>query len=333
MFLSQFRTKSKTIDKEMEVSIVVPIYNEVENVKILADSILKVLNEFNKKFEIIFIDDGSTDGSHVILRQLTEENPNIRAIRFRRNFGQTAAMAAGFDHATGKIIIAMDGDLQNDPTDIPRLISKLEEGYDVVSGWRKDRKDDITRKIPSMIANRIISSMTHTHLHDYGCSLKAYRAEIAKEVPLYGELHRFIPALASIEGASITEIPVMHHARKYGQSKYNILRTFKVILDLMTVVFLRKFMTRPLHIFGRMGLVSLFLGFLISAYLTFQKIFYGIDIGNRPLLLLGVLLILTGIQMVSTGITAEIQIRTYYESQDKAIYKIKEIYGDKENPC
>jgi glycosyltransferase involved in cell wall biosynthesis len=330
MFLDKLINQPKPISQDMEISVIVPVYNEEENIRKLAESLLNVLNGLGMSYEIIFIDDGSTDGTNMGLKKLAEENKNIRAIRFRRNFGQTAAMAAGFDQATGKIIISMDGDLQNDPADIPKLITKLEEGYDVVSGWRKNRQDDfISRKLPSMIANRIISEMTNTRLHDYGCSLKAYRAEIAKEVPLYGELHRFIPALASIEGATIAEIPVMHHARKFGKSKYNILRTFKVILDLMTVVFLRKFMTRPLHAFGRLGLASFFAGIAISAYLAFLKIFYFLPIGHRPLLLLGILLILTGMQMITTGIVAEIQIRTYYESQKKSIYKIREIYEQK----
>ena len=318
--------------QKMEISVVVPVYNEVENIEILAASIINVLTRLNKSFEIIFVDDGSKDGTDKVLKVISEKNPYIKTIKFRRNYGQTAGLAAGFDYAAGEIIITLDGDLQNDPDDIPEMIAKLEEGYDVVSGWRKNRQDDfISRKIPSMIANKIISKLTGVYLNDYGCALKAYRSQIAKEIPLYGELHRFIPALASIEGANIVEIPVNHHARKFGQSKYNILRTFKVILDLMTVVFLRKFMTRPLHVFGRMGLFSFTAGFMISAYLAFEKIIFGVDIGSRPLLLFGVLLILTGIQLISTGIIAEIMIRTYYESQNKAIYKVKEVYGYKES--
>ncbi|MCK7521175.1 MAG: glycosyltransferase family 2 protein [Ignavibacteriales bacterium] len=277
----------------------------------------------------MLVDDGSVDGTVNVLKEIAKESPDVKVIRFRRNFGQTAAMAAGFDHAKGDIIVTLDGDLQNDPLDIPRIIAKLEEGYDVVSGWRQNRQDDvITRKIPSAIANKIISKMTGTYLHDYGCSLKAYRAEIAKELPMYGELHRFIPALASIEGANIAEIPVMHHARKFGKSKYNILRTFKVILDLINVVFQRKFITRPLHMFGRMGLFSFTAGFINIAFLAFEKIIFSVNIDNRPLLLLGVLLILTGIQLISSGIIAELQIRTYYESQNKSIYRVKELIGN-----
>lgn len=315
---------------KVELSIIVPIYNEVENIELLSQSILNVLESINRSFEIIFVDDGSNDGSHKVLKLLSEKNPYLKTIRFRRNYGQTAALAAGFNNAKGNIIITLDGDLQNDPADIPRLIEKLEEGYDVVSGWRKNRQDDfISRKIPSMLANKLIGKLTGVQLHDYGCSLKAYRSEIAKDISLYGEMHRFIPALAGIEGANIIEMPVMHHARKYGQSKYNILRTFKVILDLITVVFLKKFFTRPLHFFGRIGLLSFVLGFAISFYLAFEKMVFSVNIGNRPILLLGVLLILTGIQFISTGIIAEIQIRTYYESQGKNIYRIKEIYSCK----
>ena len=324
------KTEKKIISGEkLDLSVIIPIYNEAENIKLMANSLLNILNSmnFNKGFEIIFIDDGSRDDSAGVLKALSQENNHIKGIKFRRNYGQTAAMSAGFDHASGDIIISMDGDLQNDPVDIPRLLEKIEEGYDVVSGWRKDRKDAlISRKIPSMIANKLIGQLTGVRLHDYGCSLKAYTSEIAKEVPLYGELHRFIPALASIEGARIAEIPVTHHARQFGKSKYNILRTFKVMLDLMTVVFLRKFMTRPLHVFGRIGLVSLLSGIIVGTYLIYEKIFQGADIGSRPLLLLGILLFTTGIQFISTGIIAEILIRTYFESQDKAIYKIKEIY-------
>lgn len=315
---------------KVELSIIVPVFNEYENVSLLADSLINIAKSLNKSFEIILVDDGSTDGTTYLLKQISEANPFIKTISFRRNYGQTAAMAAGFEMAQGDVLITLDGDLQNDSADIPALIAKLEDGYDVVSGWRKNRQDDLlSRKIPSMIANRLISKLTGVNLHDYGCSLKAYRAKIAKEISLYGELHRFIPALAGIEGARIVEMPVNHHARKFGKSKYNILRTFKVMLDLMTVVFLRKFMTRPLHVFGRIGLASLFLGIIINIYLFIDKIFLSEDIGTRPLLFLGILLIISGIQLISTGIIAEILIRTYYESQNKSIYKIREIFSYK----
>lgn len=318
----------KTEVKKLDISVVVPVYNEEENVSALADKIISAVEPLGKSFEIILVDDGSTDGTRDEIKKLVKGYKFIKAVFFRRNYGQTPALAAGIDFASGEVIITMDGDLQNDPDDIGRVLDTLDEGYDVVSGWRKNRQDDLlSRKIPSMIANRIISKLTGVQLHDYGCALKAYKKEIAKDIPLYGELHRFIPALASIEGAKIKEIPVNHHARQFGKSKYNILRTFKVILDLITVVFLRKFLTRPLHVFGRMGLISFFLGFCISAYLAFGKIIYHVQIGNRPLLLLGVLLILTGVQLINSGIIAEIQIRTYFESQDKKIYRVKETHN------
>lgn len=324
---------NKTIinkSENIELSIVVPVYNEVDNVKLLVESIINTVELITNKFELIIVDDGSTDGTVKALKSIVKETPGLEVITFRRNYGQTAALSAGFDKAKGNIIVTLDGDLQNDPADIPKLIQKINEGYDVVSGWRKNRQDTfINRKLPSMIANKLISKLTGVFLHDYGCSLKAYKKEIAKEIPLYGELHRFIPALASIEGAKIIEIPVNHNARKYGQSKYNILRTFKVVLDLMTVVFLRKFMTRPLHVFGRVGMLSFFTGILIELYLVCDKILFSHNIGTRPLLFLGILLILSGIQLFSTGIVAEILIRTYYESQSKPIYKIREVFNQK----
>ncbi|MEW5818928.1 MAG: glycosyltransferase family 2 protein [Cyanobacteriota bacterium] len=324
--ITQLENTSHDVPKPY-LSIIVPIYNELENIPLLSGSILGAMDNIGYNYEVIFIDDGSTDGSHQILKQICEKYDNLKTIRFRKNFGQTAAMAAGFEHAQGEVIVAMDGDMQNDPKDIPKLIDKLNEGYDVVNGWRKNRQDTfINRRLPSMIANWLIGQVTGVKLHDYGCSLKAYRAETIKLVSLYGEMHRFIPALASIEGADITEMPVDHHARQYGKSKYNIMRTFKVILDLLTVAFLKKFATRPLHMFGRAGMIAFFIGFLICAYLTFEKIAFAHSIGDRPLLLLGVLMILTGVQLVSTGIIAELQIRTYYETQKKPIYRIKDIY-------
>ena len=317
------------------VSVVIPVYNEVESVRPLADRVLAVMSSFGRSFEIIFVDDGSRDGTHQALQDLAKQDARIKAIRFRRNYGQTAGLAAGFRYASGDIVVTLDGDLQNEPADIPKVIAKLEEGYDVVSGWRKDRQDNfVQRTLPSMIANRLISSVSGVSLHDYGCSLKAYRAEIAKVLPLYGELHRFIPALAGIEGARIAEVPVTHHARQFGKSKYNISRTFRVILDLMTVVFLRRFMTKPLHIFGGIGLTSFSAGFLICAYLAVDKLLFGnpIPLVERPLLDLGVLLIVMGVQFVSTGIIAEILIRTYFESQDKTTFRVKERYGSWGDP-
>ena len=315
-----------------EISVVIPLYNEEENIAKLNSQLVDSLLLINRPFEVIYIDDGSSDNTFAILRDLCKSNLNIRAIRFRRNFGQTAAMAAGFDCAQGEIIIAMDGDLQNDPSDIPRLMTKIEEGYDVVNGWRINRQDKlISRRIPSVVANWLIGRLTGVRLHDYGCSLKAYRAEVIKNVPLYGELHRFIPALASIYGARITEIPVNHHPRIYGKSKYTLVRTFKVLMDMATVSFLKFFSDRPLHIFGWSGLTLFITGVVIDGYLTIQKILFGTELSKRPLLLLGTLLILAGLQLFSMGILAEIQIRTYYESQRKPVYNIRETINIQRN--
>ena len=313
-------------DVSLYLSVVIPVFNEEESLPHLADRLHKSLQELNKKYEVILVDDGSTDSSETVLREICRNFPYFKAIRFRRNFGQTAAIAAGLDHAKGEIIITLDADLQNDPEDIPNLLSRLNEGYDVVSGWRKNRKDTfLTRKLPSFIANWLIGYATGTKLHDYGCTLKAYKTEVIKDVSLYGELHRFIPALASLEGAIVTEMPVNHHERKFGKSKYNLSRTLNVILDLFTVSFLRRYQTRPIQIFGKIGAISFLLGFAISAYLSFEKIFFGASLANRPLLILGVLLILAGIQLLSLGLIAEMQIRTYFESQKKPIYRIREI--------
>src|SRR3990170_6409972 len=311
---------------ELYISVVIPVFNEAENIPRLNSSLLAVLHKMGKSFEIIYVDDCSSDETFSILKKICAQHENVRAVRLRRNFGQSAAMSAGFDFANGEIIVAMDGDMQNDPADIPALLSKLEEGYDVVNGWRKDRKDKLlSRRIPSMIANAVIGMTTGVRLHDYGCSLKAYRAEVIKNIPLYGELHRFIPALASIYGARITEIPVRHHPRISGASKYTLSRTFRVIMDLFTVTFLKFFADRPLHIFGWSGLLLFIMGFFIDGYLAVQKIFFGASLANRPLLLMGTLLILAGLQIFSIGILAEIQIRTYYEAQGKPIYSIREI--------
>lgn len=307
------------------ISVVIPVYNEAENIPRLNSSILEVLLQTTRIFEIIYVDDCSTDETFSILRKICAQYGYVRAVRLRRNFGQSAAMSAGFDFARGEIVIAMDGDMQNDPADIPALLTKLNEGYDVVNGWRKDRKDRLfSRRIPSVIANWIIGRTTGVRLHDYGCSLKAYRAEVIKNVPLYGGLHRFIPALASIYGARITEMAVNHHPRLYGKSKYTISRAFRVLIDLIAVIFLKFFLERPLHIFGWSGIVLFLAGTLIDGYLAFQKIFHAASLSNRPLLLFGTLLILAGLQLFSMGILAEIQVRTYYESQGKPIYSVRD---------
>lgn len=310
----------------MDLSLVIPIYNEAENIPLLISAITNSLKDTGFTYEIICIDDGSMDGSINVLKSIAISNPHVKAIILRRNYGQTPAMAAGFENATGKIIITLDGDLQNDPADIPLLVSKLEEGYDLVSGWRKNRQDDtLTRLLPSKIANLIISKITGVKLNDYGCSLKAYRSELIADLNLYGELHRFLPALAYIEGAKITEIPVNHHARRFGKSKYGLGRTFRVIMDLLTVFFIKKFLTRPMHVFGFFGLFSLTLGVIIGSYLTFIKLALRESIADRPLLILCVLLILTGVQLFSFGLLGELLMRTYHESQQRPIYRIREI--------
>ena len=326
----ELKEKNNNTDKDVELSIVVPIYNEEENLPILYEKLKSVLDKLGKSYEIIFINDGSTDKSWEIIKDFAEKDKNVVGINFRKNFGQTSAMSAGFEIAKGDVIITMDGDLQNDPEDIPKLLKILNEGgYDIVSGWRKDRKDTfLTRTLPSKIANWLISKITGVHLHDYGCSLKAYRSEVAKRLDYYGEMHRFLPALAKSVGAKITEIPVKHHPRMYGKSKYGISRTFKVILDLFLVKFLLDYRTKPLRVFGGLGLLLLILGSISLFYLIFIKIFLGEDIGQRPLLIFGTLLVLSGIQLMSTGIVAELITRTYYEAQEKRPYIIKEIISD-----
>ncbi|BAQ63415.1 glycosyltransferase family 2 protein [Geminocystis sp. NIES-3709] len=310
----------------MDLSLVIPIYNEAENIPLLISAITNSLKDTPLTYEIICVDDGSEDASIEVLKNLASNTNCLKAIILRRNYGQTPAMAAGFENSTGKVIITLDGDLQNDPADIPLLLSKLEEGYDLVSGWRKNRQDDaLTRLLPSKIANFIIGKITGVNLHDYGCSLKAYRTELIADLNLYGELHRFLPALAYIEGAKIAEIPVNHHARRFGKSKYGLGRTFRVIMDLLTVFFIKKFLTRPMHVFGFFGLLFMVLGVIIGVYLTFIKLGLHKSIGDRPLLILCVLLILTGVQLFSFGLLGELLMRTYHESQQRPIYRIREI--------
>jgi len=285
-----------------------------------------VLSALGRSYEILIVDDGSKDKSYDLLKELHEKDPHIHVIRFRRNFGQTAAFSAGFEYARGEVIITMDADLQNDPADIPRMLAKMDEGYDVVSGWRVDRKDPyLSRRLPSMIANRLISETTSVHLHDYGCSLKAYRADVVKNINLYGELHRFIPAIASWQGTCIAELPVNHRARKFGKSKYGISRTVRVFLDMLTVRFLLSYSTRPLHVFGTLGLVTAGLGLLFAVYLAFVKVVLDQSIGNRPLLMLAVLLIVIGVQMITMGLLGEMMARTYHETQGKRIFVIRDI--------
>ena len=312
----------------VDVSFIIPVYNEVENVDALIREVAQTGYRLKRSFEIVIVDDGSKDGTVQALRHLATDFPQLRVVCLKRNFGQTPATAAGFRYARGKYFVTLDGDLQNDPAQVPEIIDMLEnENIDIVCGWRKHRQDKaLTRKLPSMIANRIIGATTGVKIHDYGCSLKVYRAEVAKEVPLYGEMHRFIPALASIDGAVIKEVAVNHRPRVAGTSKYGLSRTFKVILDLLTVLFLRYFLTRPLHMFGRVGIGFLMAGAVILGYLVVDKLAFHHDIGQRPLLTMGVLMFITGIQLISTGLIAEIQARTYFESQDKPIFKVREVF-------
>jgi glycosyltransferase involved in cell wall biosynthesis len=314
--------------EEVEVSIVIPLYNEIENITALYDAIMPIVSSLGKNTEVIFVDDGSTDGTFEQLKIIQASEPSVWVIRFRRNFGQAAAFSAGFDLARGRVIVTMDGDLQNDPADIPVLIEKIDQGYDIVSGWRVKRKDNyITRRLPSMIANSLISRVTGVKLHDYGCSLKAYRKEVVKNIRLYGELHRFIPAIASWMGIQVAEVPVNHFPRLHGRSKYGLGRTMRVMLDLITVKFLLDYATRPLQLFGLAGMFSFMIGLVISGYLTILRLFFGVGLSNRPILLLGVLLIILGVQLVLMGLLGELIVRTYHESQDKPIYAVREILG------
>ncbi|MBN3963219.1 glycosyltransferase family 2 protein [Nostoc sp. NMS8] len=309
-----------------DVSVVVPIHDEVESLPLLLEAIASTLASNQISYEIICVDDGSTDGSGDFLKQEGQIRSDLKAVILRRNYGQTAAMAAGFYYAVGKAIVTLDADLQNDPADIPMLLAKLDEGYDLVSGWRQKRQDGaVNRLLPSKIANWLIRRTTSVNIHDYGCSLKAYRPELLADMNLYGELHRFLPALAYIEGARITEVPVRHHARRFGRSKYGIWRTFRVLMDLLTILFMKKFLTRPMHVFGLLGLISMFSGTAIGIYLTFVKLAFGEMIGNRPLLILAVLLLVTGVQLFCFGLLAELLMRTYHESQGRPIYRVREV--------
>jgi glycosyltransferase involved in cell wall biosynthesis len=312
---------------DVELSVVIPIRNEAPSLAELHRELTETLTGWGRPYELIVVDDGSTDESFETLARLQAVDPRLRVIRLRRNFGQTAAFAAGFDHARGRYIVTMDGDLQNDPADIPTMIAELERGADIVCGWRKARKDAlVSRRVPSTIANSLISLVTGVHLHDYGCSLKAFRAEVVKPMKLYGEMHRFLPAIASEQTSSITEMVVNHRARRYGRSKYGIGRTVRVILDLLTVKFLLSYSTRPLQIFGLVGGMMGLAGALITGALGYGRLVGSLSLNqHQPLLLLGILLISTGFQLVTLGLLAEMQARTYHESQNKPIYVIREI--------
>lgn len=311
----------------MTVSIVIPLYNEEENVDILHQRTKEAVDQLGLEYEILYVDDGSTDRTLAKLEEIQAKDKRVVVLSLRRNFGQTAAFAAGFDFARGDVVVTMDGDLQNDPKDIPKLLELIKD-HDLVSGWRKKRKDPFfTRRLPSMLANWVIGKVTGVKLHDYGCSLKAYRRDVIKNLKLYGEMHRFIPAVASWYGVRMAEVETTHYPRLKGKSKYGLSRTVKVILDLITVKFLQSFSTKPLQFFGPIGLFSGAVGFLISLYLSIEKIFFGRPIGGRPMLLLGILLIIVGIQLIGMGLLGEMLVRVYHESQRKPIYVIKKVFG------
>ncbi|MDH3688463.1 MAG: glycosyltransferase family 2 protein [Gammaproteobacteria bacterium] len=311
---------------EIKLSIVLPVLNEETNLETLHEEISNVVSELACSYEVIFVDDGSTDNTFEKLKNIRERDDHVKIIQFRRNFGQTAAMAAGFDHARGEIIVTMDADRQNDPRDIPKLLDKINEGFDVVSGWRFHRKDGFfRRKLPSIIANKLISLTTDVSLHDYGCTLKAFKRNVVKNIELYGEMHRFIPAIASWMGVSIAEIRVNHRPRVSGTSKYGISRTMRVALDLITVKFLLSYSSRPLQFFGSFGLLATILGFALALYLAVQRLYFDVELADRPLLLLAVLLIFMGLQFITVGLLAELQTRTYHEAQNKRTYVVRQI--------
>ncbi len=311
----------------MDLSIVIPVFNEAGNVEALAEDVLRALDPLGREYEIVIVDDGSTDGTQEVLRRLRERVRQLRVILFRRNFGQTAALSAGIEHARGKILVTMDGDGENDPADIPRLVERLTNGVDMVCGWRVDRWKGafLSRRLPSEAANRIIAYSTGVHLHDFGCTLKAFRHDLATGLKLYGEMHRFVPVLAHDVGASIVEIPVNYRPRRYGSSKYGLSRAVRVILDLLTVKFLSSFKTRPIQVFGLWGLIALVVGLAWTAWLMFERQVFHVPMGNRPQLFLAVLLSFSGLQFITLGLLGEMLVRTYHESQDKPTYVIREI--------
>jgi len=318
-------------DETPEVSVFLPVYNEEPNLHPLHAKLDAALKSLGRSAEIVYVDDGSNDGSLNILREIAEMDSRVRVVALRRNYGQTAAMAAGIDAARGNVLIPMDADLQNDPADIERLLSKLDEGYDVVSGWRKNRKDKmVTRKIPSMIANRLISWIGGVPLHDYGCSLKAYRRESLQDVRLYGEMHRFIPIYASWAGARVTEIPVEHHARTMGKSKYGLSRTLKVVFDLMTIKFMASYQTKPIYVFGSFGMLAFAISVFSGLYALFLKVIHKADFVQTPLPVLSIVMFAVGVQFLLMGLLAEMLVRTYHESQAKAIYAVRERVGFKD---
>jgi len=317
---------SKKSKAGTDLSVVIPIYNEKESIAKLYKKLDKTLSGMNLEYEVLLIDDGSTDGTLDELVKIHNKNKSYKIISFRKNFGQTSAISAGFDFTSGKIVITLDADLQNDPSDIPILLKKLNKGYDIVSGWRVNRKDRaVTRKFPSMVANRLISKLTGVHLHDYGCTLKAYRREVIENIDLYGEMHRYIPAIASWMGVRVAEVPVRHHSRKYGKSKYGFSRTIKVILDIITVKFLLSYSQRPIQIFGLLGLFSSAVGFIMTVYLIIMRIFFNQSLSERPLFILSIFMIFIGIQLITMGLLAEVLMRVHHEVQNRPTYVIKEM--------
>lgn len=310
------------------ISVVIPVYNEEANVADLCAALREALGKLGRPWEVVLINDGSNDATAERLDAETARDARFTAVHLRRNFGQTAAMAAGFDHARGEVLVAMDADLQNDPSDIPRLLALIDEGYDVVSGWRRHRQDKwLTRVLPSQMANWLISRTTGVYLHDYGCSLKAYRREILTDVRLYGEMHRFLPALCQWAGARIAEVEVEHHPRRHGKSKYGLSRILRVLLDLTTVKFLMSYSTMPIRVFGPAGIASFLVGLVLAGYLSWEKLARGASIANRPALMLAVLLMILGVQFVSMGLLGELVARTYYESQGKRVYAVRRVSG------
>ena len=308
----------------MDLSIVIPVYNEEESIPLLLQEIRDAIVPTGMSYEVICVDDGSRDGSYPLLKELSAQDPALVVISFRRNFGQTAAMQAGLDQARGELVALMDADLQNDPADIPAMVAKLEEGYDLVAGWRADRKDTfINRRLPSILANGLISRTTKVKLHDYGCTLKVMTKDVAKDLRLYGEMHRFIPAIANWSGARICEVKVNHRARQFGVSKYGISRTIRVVLDLMVVLFIQGYQVKPMQVFGLGGVMSGMAGFFVCAWLAVDKLVYGAPLAERPLLLFGVLLIIVGVQLLSMGLLADLLARTYHESQGKTTYTVR----------
>lgn len=313
-------------NSDIDLSVVIPVYNEKESIARLCSQLERSLSAMSVRYEVLLIDDGSTDGTFGELLKIHNINKLFKIISFRKNFGQTSAISAGFDFAEGEVVITLDADLQNDPRDIPLLYKKINEGYDIVSGWRINRKDKaVTRKFPSIIANKIISKLTGVYLHDYGCTLKAYRNEIIKNVDLYGEMHRYIPAIASWMGVRVAEIPVRHHSRKYGKSKYGVSRTIKVILDIITVKFLLSYSQRPIQVFGLLGLFSATAGFFMTAYLVIMRLFFNQPLADRPLFILSIFMIFIGVQLITMGLLAEVLMRVHHEVRNKSTYVIKKI--------